>query len=355
MKEILKTHFERYQKMQIRDMVKLIYQNEFGGGHLVGDELKSFGMLEEEYRNLCSSAASYYKDNLFEDIGNNLYRLHLYPLADTTLSLETLNKFFVNTANSYRGNIESFLKKLDVLVSMCRNNELPFSPAEAEAFVTEYRAKGCPPLSHSDVYRKAYSPAYRIVQKEYRDYFGLFCRIDELLKHKDVVTVAIDGNCCAGKSTLADLVSKVYDCNVFHMDDFFLTPELRTAERLSEPGGNVDYMRFRNEVISGIKSKKEFKYQKFDCGKMALTEWVHVTPKRLNIVEGSYSMHPVLSDNYDFKVFMSAGENVQAERVLKRNGPELYKKFVELWIPLENRYFRELKIKEKCDLVYMSG
>ena len=35
------------------------------------------------------------------------------------------------------------------------------------------------------------------------------------------VNVAVDGNSGAGKSTLADLIGDVYDCNVFHMDDFF--------------------------------------------------------------------------------------------------------------------------------------
>ena len=32
------------------------------------------------------------------------------------------------------------------------------------------------------------------------------------------------------------------------MDDFFLPMELRTAERLEEPGGNVHYERFSAEV-----------------------------------------------------------------------------------------------------------
>ena len=35
LKQILQEHAKRYPLMQPRDVVKLIYQNEFGGGHLI--------------------------------------------------------------------------------------------------------------------------------------------------------------------------------------------------------------------------------------------------------------------------------------------------------------------------------
>ena len=69
-------------------------------------------------------------------------------------------------------------------------------------------------------------------------------RIDELLEQKNMVIVAIDGPCTSGKTTLAAKLAEIYDCNVFHMDNFFLRPEQRTAQRLSAPGENVDHERF---------------------------------------------------------------------------------------------------------------
>ena len=53
-------------------------------------------------------------------------------------------------------------------------------------------------------------------------------QIDELLAAKNTVIVAIDGKCTSGKTTLASKLAEIYDCNVFHMDDFFLRPEQRT-------------------------------------------------------------------------------------------------------------------------------
>ncbi|HHY63511.1 MAG TPA: uridine kinase [Clostridiaceae bacterium] len=179
-------------------------------------------------------------------------------------------------------------------------------------------------------------------------------RIDDLLtKGSSSVIVAIDGNSGAGKSVLADWIGKQRDCNIFHMDHFFLTPELRTKERLSEPGGNIHYERFRDEVAAGLKSGREFQYRVFNCSRMDFEEEpVRVTPKRLNIVEGVYSMHPTLMEMYDLKIFLGIDKEEQGRRIMERSGPVLYKKFMDLWIPMEDKYFETFKIKEKCDLVY---
>ena len=50
---------------------------------------------------------------------------------------------------------------------------------------------------------------------------SLKIQIDDLLKTGRQIVIAIDGNCTAGKTTLAAVLEKEYDCNVFHMDDFF--------------------------------------------------------------------------------------------------------------------------------------
>ena len=83
-------------------------------------------------------------------------------------------------------------------------------------------------------------------------------KIDGLLAEKDMVIMAIDGKCNSGKTTLASKLAEIYDCNVFHMDDFFLRPEQRTPERFAEVGGNVDYERFWEEVLLPLKSRKAF-------------------------------------------------------------------------------------------------
>lgn len=182
-------------------------------------------------------------------------------------------------------------------------------------------------------------------------YSEVFRRIDALLISDNRVIVAIEGYCGAGKSTLAEAIGQTYDCNVFHMDHFFLTPELRTEERLMEIGGNVDYVRFREEVIFGLQSGKEFKYRIYDCKKMSMSEQITVLPKQLSIIEGAYSMHQTLVDYYNLKIFLKIDKEEQKNRILKRNGDVMLNRFLSEWIPKENIYFDKMRIEQTCDLV----
>ncbi|HHU89604.1 MAG TPA: uridine kinase [Clostridiaceae bacterium] len=177
-------------------------------------------------------------------------------------------------------------------------------------------------------------------------------RIETLLKDKHSVKIAIDGNSGAGKTTLAKYIEEHFDCNVFHMDDFFLPLELKTEERLKEVGGNVDYVRFRHEVADRLIEGGNFEYRVYNCRTLSFDRTIFVKEKRLNIVEGVYSMHPTLIDIYDYKIFLSIDHDKQLERIIKRSGAALANKFKEIWIPMENRYFSEMKIKENSDLVF---
>ncbi|MDD2494061.1 MAG: uridine kinase [Tissierellia bacterium] len=186
--------------------------------------------------------------------------------------------------------------------------------------------------------------------KDYK-YIEIKNDIYKLLKSKKQVLIAIDGNCCAGKTTLADMINKEYDSNIFHMDDFFLREELKTPERLEEVGGNVDYVRFKNEVLENIIKNTEFKYQIYNCKIEALDKYVLVKPKQLNIIEGSYSMHLTLINFYDYKIFLTLDKDTQVKRVLERNGIEMLQPFVNQWIPMEDEYFSKFKIKDSADIV----
>lgn len=170
------------------------------------------------------------------------------------------------------------------------------------------------------------------------------------MAEKDRILIAIDGSCTAGKSTLAAMLAREVDCNLFHMDDFFLRPEQRTQARLMEAGGNVDYERFYGEVLLPLKTGKSFAYRPYDCGTGNLKDPVEMTPKRINIIEGSYSCHPYFGDPYDIRVFLKISPPIRQDRIGKRPA-FLRKRFLEEWIPMEQQYFEAFLIEEKADIV----
>ena len=175
-------------------------------------------------------------------------------------------------------------------------------------------------------------------------------KIDKLLTQKDMVIVAIDGKCTSGKSTLASKLEQIYDCNVFHMDDFFLRPEQRTRSRFAEIGGNVDYERFQEEVLLPLKSGKAFSYRPFDCSSFTLAAPVAVAPKKLNIIEGTYSHHPYFGNPYNLKILLTVDKETQRQRILDRPS-FLHKRFFEAWIPMEDRYFDGFAIPGQADFI----
>ena len=176
-------------------------------------------------------------------------------------------------------------------------------------------------------------------------------KIDELLNNDSSCIIAIDGMCGSGKSYLADLLVQTYECIVFHMDDYFLPLDMRTEERLAQPGGNVHYERFKEEVLDPVMENRTVLYRPYICGEWKFGESITVKPKKLNIIEGSYCMHPVLNKAYDFKIFMEAEEKEQLKRILQRNGEDKLQQFINRWIPLENMYFNALKIRDVCDVI----
>lgn len=340
LKGVLKLHQERYPKAEALDLVKLVYQNEFGAGHFITDEEASLARLKQE---LSSSVSDARPEELFESIGGGLMRLHLRAL-DGDLSAWLVNRFFTLTANEKRGSIQGFEEKLSVL------RELSGS-AELNAYLEEYKAAGYPPVSHSPQYKAEYAPSYRVVKREFALFYPVFREIERLLQLREQVVVAIDGRSGSGKSFFAGLLQGVYSCPVIAMDHFFLQPHQRTAARFQEPGGNVDYERFQEEVAIKLKTGESFQYRIYNCQDGSFTSSPLIEPHRLVVVEGCYSHHPTLVERYDLKVFLTVPPQVQRERILERSGPVLLERFLSEWIPLEELFFIGLKIQEQSDLV----
>ena len=337
-------HYERYPKMRIADLFKYLFQSTFGCEHLVLSEESAIENIKREYANIKKLQTV-----LTDRLDGEYSRVHFFSL-ESGLMPETLGKIFCLSAKAERDGKENIKDKLQVARELIANGDLPFDLAEFDAELVKWEEQGYSALHHSEVFRYAYSPAYRVVANEYVKFLPLFTEIDKKLS-KGSVTVAIEGGSASGKTTLGKMIERIYDCNVFHMDDFFLRPEQRTKERYAEVGGNVDRERFLYEVLLPTSKREDVNYRRFDCGTQTIEEPVSIESKRLTIVEGAYSMHPELAPYYDISVFLDISAEHQMERILKRNSPEIAERFFKEWIPLEKLYFDKTDIKRRCTLV----
>lgn len=337
--QIVKAHQSRYPCMIPQDYGKLAYQSEFGPEHLVTENAEMLRSLLEEWRQVPA-------DNPFreaEDIGNGLCRFHLNDITEKELAAEVLVKLFSITSKEHTGTPEGLKKRLAVL------EKLPVPGMEE--WLSEYREQGCPPVRHSEVFREAYAPRYRLLKREYAVFFPALLETAKLLGKDKPVVIAIDGRCGSGKTTLAGLMERVFDCNVFHMDDFYLPKERRTENWMSVPGGNMDLERFRAEVLEPAFSGREVIYRPFDCGSGSIAAGVPVAAKRLTVIEGSYSHHPDLNAQYDLRIFLTCEKQEQRRRLMIREG-DYFPTFESVWMPLEEQYIRLCRVEERGAVIY---
>ena len=176
-------------------------------------------------------------------------------------------------------------------------------------------------------------------------------KIEERKARKTPVLVALEGGSASGKSTLGAELARQLGATLIHMDDFFLPLELRMEERLQQPGGNVHYERFAEEVLPYLKETDAFAYGIFDCGRMDYHGRREIGSGHIRIVEGSYSCHPFFGEYPDIRVFSDVASEEQMQRIVKRNGTQMAEMFRTRWIPMEEAYFAHYKIKENADII----
>lgn len=334
--EQLKSH----PSIQPQDIVKLCYQAARGGEHLLQDPEKAWAYFRREF-----DEAAPVEGPLYETISPDICRINLRTWKKYALPPEWLFRMFLLTAGECSNGEARFLDYIRQAQEL--SAQLPFSRQDWDIYWENYQQAGMPAVHHSEAYRQTEHPSYRIVSTQL---LRLLPILERAAKAKSGVII-LEGRAASGKSTMANQLSAILEAPIIRMDDFFLPPVLRTPERFAQPGGNVHYERFTEEVLPYLRSSSPFSYRRFDCGSMDYQGEFAVPAASWRIVEGSYSLHPDFGQYGTITVFSHVSPEEQMARILNRNGAELAKIFKERWIPLEETYFETFHIKESADLV----
>lgn len=343
--EILWEHYRRYSQWEAEDLLKLLYQRHCGCGHFAPAKEAAQARLQQEW----AATAADPSFPLWEPIGGGYARLHLAAAKAAGIPGELILRIFCASAMPAS---EQNYRELEAALTCLQPEAMGISPERWQKCLKTWEEQGKPPVSHSQAYRDAYHPAYRVVTERFARWLPLLACVYAHMQASPKALLAIDGRCGSGKSDLAACLHTLFGAAVVHMDDFFLPIARKTPERLAQPGGNVDIERFCAEVADALRAGQTVRYRPYFCHTGVLGEAISLPDAALTVVEGAYSLHPQSGVPYTLRMFLSVPPQTQRQRILARNGEAQLQRFVQEWIPMEEAYFSAYGIASAADVCY---
>ncbi|MBR4458126.1 MAG: hypothetical protein IKS31_04110 [Clostridia bacterium] len=325
-REHLRAHLASHPAAGAEDIVKYIFQALLGVGHLLGSPEQVESYLTGEMSALQPDP----EEPLTEPVGPDWCRLNLRRAMAEGLAPRDIARLMLSAPSPAHTRQEV----ADVCLAIAGAEKLPdlrgvLACLEDPAWLP----------SHSEAYRAAYRPAYRVIGADWMSLTEAVCRIARLKREKKRVTVTLDGPCASGKTTIAQKLAEICDAAVLHTDDFVIPHAQKTPGRLAVPGGNCDSERIAAEVLAPWAAGKTPVFRRYDCHADCLLPPETLPDRPVLLLEGSYCNLPALRAYADLRLFADTPEDVRTERLLRRESPASMEMFRTRWIPLENAYF----------------
>jgi hypothetical protein len=164
-RNILVNQWQRYPRMQIQDLYKLLHQAAMGSEHAVRDSETARIWLEAEVRELGEGPEEPVMDPISPS--GEIIRVHLRPFLRAEGDIDSLLTAFYRTANEYQGSSESLLGYWTYAENMVEAGDLGLDRVEMEDFIASMKLEGFPAVHHSELYERNYHPAYRVIGSAY--------------------------------------------------------------------------------------------------------------------------------------------------------------------------------------------
>lgn len=161
LRRILSDQLLRYPRFEVRDLYKLIYQAAMGSEHAAQDIVAAHKRLQRELNGLAEGPEEPIVDPISPDGG--IVRINLRPYIAGGGDPSALVVAFIRTANEYKGTRANLRRYWSYAERMAEAQQLPFAPSALGGFFANMEAERFPAVHHSQVYRAAYHPAYRVI------------------------------------------------------------------------------------------------------------------------------------------------------------------------------------------------
>ena len=156
-RRIILDHLARYPKMQIVDFFKLLFHSAFGCEHAVSSKERATEYIAREYSEIGKDSPA-----LTEELDGEYCRVYLGYLSLGITPSELADAFCASAKIEEEGRAR-LEEKLAVLRDLSAASDMPFTLAELDGVIDEWRSLGYPAVRHSETYRDEYKPSYRVV------------------------------------------------------------------------------------------------------------------------------------------------------------------------------------------------
>ena len=158
----LKKQLKLHPSMQMQDIIKMCYQATFGVEHMLTDIERARRYFYQEYDATPSDSSV----PLYEPISENFCRVNLAAWKSSDFAPEELFQLFVSSAkHNIPGSPTDFDTLAKAAETLIATEIFSFSSEAWNEYYTAYKNNGMHPVHHSDAYRQAEKPAYRLIRK----------------------------------------------------------------------------------------------------------------------------------------------------------------------------------------------
>lgn len=150
--------------------------------------------------------------------------------------------------------------------------------------------------------------------------------------------VGIDGCGGAGKSALARLLAGAMPGScIVEMDDFY-RPRRDRPNWSHEIGGHFDWQRLEHQVLAPLSMGRDARFQRYEWDRDKLTGWREIPSRGVVLVDGVGCTRRELHAYYEFTIWIEASRDIRLARGLARDGEGARERWVNDWMPAEERY-----------------
>ena len=164
-RELLIDHYNTYPRLEVSDIFKFIFQSAYGCEHLVSSKERALNYIKEELKRVNADEAP-----RVDALDGDYSRVYLSCLNDK-VTPEVMAEYFCLSAKVEPDGRERLLEKIAVARELIRDGTIPLSLRDFDELHEKWRDAGYPAIHHSESFREAYRPAYRVIANEYVNIF----------------------------------------------------------------------------------------------------------------------------------------------------------------------------------------